>query len=368
MTKNQKIWVAIGLSLVIVLIGWRAYRTSKPRDTVKVGAIFMLTGVGSDWGENSQKGAMLAAEEINNSGGIDGKQLQMVYEDNMGDNPTAAINAFHKLSDVDGIKIILGPNWTPSGLALAPLACQNKVLMISPTLGVKDFNEMCDYLFNLWPHDDLISKGLGGWLYNAKGYRNIAILGSNQEWENAQAAAVKNGFEGAGGKVVDYEISQKGQQDFKAEILRIKQSNPDAVVFTNFTYENISAVELRDIDPKVPLFSVLLDNEHIQAAHGALEGAIAVTSFTPSSGFSAKFLMQNNRPPDIGSDTSYDALMLLAQAMKATHSENPETVKGYLTSLRDYQGVSGNLIFDGKRGITKEPKFMIVKNGQLTSL
>lgn len=104
--------VIIAIILLNVL-----YFKPKTVEPIRIGGILMLTGVGSNWGLNSQRGVDHAIEEINNEGGIDGRLLEIVYEDNQGDDPRVAVSAFYELFRED-INIILGPNWSPSGLAL----------------------------------------------------------------------------------------------------------------------------------------------------------------------------------------------------------------------------------------------------------
>lgn len=365
MNTTNKVIISL---ITLVIIVWGGYflvnkNQGISNGKIRIGAIFMLSGVGANWGENSQRGADLAVEEVNNSGGINGKKIEIIYQDNQGDNSKEAVNALQNLLS-QNIKIVLGPNWTPSGLAVAPIACEKGIVMISPSLGVGEFNESCDYLFNLWPHDDKLSEQLGKWLYG-KGYRKVAVLGSNQEWEHAQAEAVKRGFEGAGGKILAYELVQKGETDFKPSAAKIKSANPDAVVFTNFTYEHLSARKLRELGVKVPFFSVLIDDEHVQGAAGAFEGAIAVTSFTPIQSFTEKFIAKYGKQPDIGSDTSYDAVKLITEAIKISNSTDPQKIRDYILSLSSYSGASGKMKFDGKGGVTKNPLFKIVKDNKI---
>ncbi len=363
---NKKTTIILSVCMLIVIgavIGFSLTSRAITANTIDIGAIFMLTGTGATWGINSQRGVELAVEEINDNGGVNGRQIRVVYEDNQGDNPKIAVTALHKLSN-QGINIILGPNWSPSGNAVAPIACEKGIVMISPSLGVADFNEECDFLFNLWPHDDVSSEKLGEYLYE-KGYKKIAVLGSLQVWEQTQAYAVKKGFEGKGGKVVSFILTQPEETDFGGEVVKIKNVDPDAIVFTNYAGEHISAKRLREINVQVPFFSILIDDEKIKSAQGALEDAIIITSFTPSEKFMNKFKEKYKEQPDIGSDTSYDAVMLLAQAMRETQSTNPEILKKYMNGLKKYEGTSGRLVFDRKGGVTKEPELMIVKEGKL---
>ena len=112
--------------------------------------------------------------------------------------------------------------------------------MISPTLGVAEFNEACDTNFNLWLHDFLISEELGEYLYE-QGHRNIAIIGTLQAWEQEQAYAVKRGFEAAGGTVSVFELANKDEQDYRTEATKITARNPDAVIFTNIAFVKMIA-------------------------------------------------------------------------------------------------------------------------------
>jgi len=365
--KTSTIITTISLIAIILLTACSGITTQAVHnEPIKIGAVLMLTGVGSNWGDNSQKGAELAVKEINSNDGINGKLIEIVYEDNQGDNPAVAVTALHKLNAQD-IKIVLGPNWSPSGNAVAPMACDEGILMISPSLGVADFNEKCDYLFNLWPHDDALSTKLGGYLFE-KGHRKIAILGSQQVWEETQAKAVKKGFETAGGKVVSLQLPQSGQQDFRTEALKIKAANPDAVVLTAYSFEHLAAKQLKEIGVTAPFYSILIDDDRIKGAEGTLENTIVITSFTPNKEFVDKFVATHHEQPDIGSDTSYDSVMLIANAMRETNSYDPTILKDYLNALKSYSGASGNLEFDGKGGVTKQARFMMVKNSTLTPL
>ena len=362
---NKKMLIGVIVIIAAGVIGYLLLRKdTSSKEPIKIGGILMLTEEGSDWGLNSQKGADLAIEDINNGGGIHGRKLEMVYEDNLGDDPRTAVSAFFKLFR-NRVRIILGPNWSPSGLALAPLARERQVLMISPTLGVADFNEESDYTFNLWPHDFFLSQELGKLVYK-EGHRKIAVFGSQQAWEQEQAYAVKRSFESAGGEVVSFQLPAATAKKFPNEAQEIKTANPEAVVLTLSTDPvGLAAKQLWEADVRVPFYVVLPNRQAILDAEGALEKAVGLTSFTPSQEFTARFVQKYKKNPDIGSDTSYDAIMLLAKAMRETGSTAPVVLKDYLSAMKIYGGVSGSLTFDGKGGVTKPFKAVVVKNNAL---
>lgn len=366
MNNQQKtyLWAGLGIILIIIaiLVGRNSSNQLSSENSIKIGALYNLSGIGANSGQNSRQGTDMAVEEINKSGGVLGRKIEVVYEDNLGDDTKTALAAINKFEQ-NGIKVVIGTNWTPSGLAVAPVACQKGMVMVSPSLGVAEFNETCDFLFNLWPHDDLFSKELGSTIVQ-QGYKKVAIVGSLQEWEKTQAQAARQGIEAAGGAIVAFELPQEDKSEFRSEAAKIKASNPEAVVLTNYTYEGPAAKQLREIGVTAPFFSVLIDSQMIESANGALEGAVAITPFSPTFEFSKKFQTRYEGVPDLSSDTAYDAVKLITQAMEKTKSTDPVDIKNYIGSLKTHNGASGHLVFDGKGGVTKEPNFVLVKDGK----
>lgn len=359
--NKSNIRVAVGILVVLVVILFGSNATlSKNTNTdsnneIKLGSILILSGEGASWGEASKNGIDLAVKEINQQGGIDGKKLTVVHEDNVSD-PSKAISAFNKLTDGNGIKYIIGPNWSNSGIPLVKLADKKKTVVISPSLGVKEFNEGSPYIFNTWPHDDLLSRNLADYVYN-KGYRNVAVFGAQQVWNKQQTQAFSSRFLELGGKIaLTYEATLE-TKDVRSEILKVKANKSiDAVIFTNSGYSlfNITAEQLRDFEVNLPLFSITVDQKIISDCKGACDGMTFLTFLTPTATFEEKYkAAYNGREVEIGADSAYDAVMMLAQAMKATHSTDTEKVSAYLSNIKTYDGASGNLTSDSKRGFTK---------------
>lgn len=351
----------ISAFLLMPLLQGCATGQAYKEEPIKIGAILILTGTGSNWGENSRHGADLAVKELNAQGGVLGRQLEMDYEDNPHDDPASAVTALNSLIARD-VRIITGTTWSTSGLAVAPVACDEKTLMISPTLGMADFNERCDYLQTLWPHDATLSAELGRHIYET-GHRRLAILGAQQTWEDEQARAVKKGYEDAGGKTVAFELPPGDSQDLKTELLRIREAYPDAV-YLQLTFQHIAARQLRQMGIEAPIYSVLTDEERITGAQGALEGVTILSSLTPTPEFTQKYKTEYGKEPDIGSDTAYDSVMLIAKAITETKSTDPTLLKDYVRSLKLYAGGSGDLTFDGKGGVTKPFKTLEVQGNK----
>ncbi|MFH1358271.1 MAG: ABC transporter substrate-binding protein [archaeon] len=366
---NKKI-IAIVTILVVALLAINTFFITEfsiknNKDTINLGSILILTNEGSSWGIASKNGIDLAVKDINDGGGINSKKLIVNHQDSQGD-PTKAINAFRNLVDVQDIDIIIGTTWTPAGLALKDLARDNKVLMISPSLGVKDFNENSEFLFNTWPHDYILSKNLADLVYK-EGHRKVAMIGAQQPWVKDQTIAFKSRFEELGGKVEVLVEPLPGETEVTTDALKIKNAkNIDAVVVTSGEYIiGVSVVKrIKEIGVNLPLYSVTVDNAIIEASDGAYNDMIFLTSLTPTKDFEQRYKQTFNQDIDIGADSAYDAVMMIAEAIEQTGSTNPTALQEYLNNIKEYNGVSGHLISDGKGGFTKDFVMMKVKDGK----
>ncbi len=191
-------WFIVAILLSTLLLDACMTRKEKTAEPIKIGSI--LTGEGAAWGIAAKNGIDMAVEEINADGGINGRPLKVIHEDDQSD-PKKAITAFQKLTDIDKVRIIIGTSWSNTGLAVAPLADENEVLMISPSLGVKEFNEGSRFLFNTWPHDYRLSEALADHVY-AQGHRKVALIGAKQVWVEDQTRAFTQRFTKLGGSIV----------------------------------------------------------------------------------------------------------------------------------------------------------------------
>lgn len=337
---------------------------SNKEETIKIGAIFPLSGSASLDGENAMKGIQLDVKEINSQGGINGKKIELVAEDSLGDDSKTVISAYNSLKSKD-INLFIGPMYSPAGQALAPIVCNDKSILIAPAIGIKGFTTpSCNYTFDVWPVDYGSSKKLGEFVVKS-GYKRIAIIGSTQSWCEEQANAVKEGVIDSKGNVVSYIITDDSNKDFLTEVTKINNAKPDAVVFTNYFTMNIVSKKLRDHGNNASFFTVLLNPIDITNAKGAFENAITITSYTPTDEFSNKFNKEYGKLPGFPSDSSYDSMMLLTKAIAKTNSTDPTKIQEYLHTLKTYEGASGNLTFDSNGGVTKESLLYIVKNGTL---
>lgn len=357
------IWIVIILIIIwgiVAVVGG----SNEPTETgsIKIGALLCLTGACAEWGENSLDGLRLATDEINNTGGVLGRNIELVVQDSSEDNPATSVSAYRQLRLKD-IDYIIGPTWTAAGLAIAPIAADDDVIITSPSLGVAGFNEESDNIFNVWPHDDIATRALVRFAFE-RGLRNAAIFSSKESWYQLQGDAFEDEFTKLGGIITVREEPLLTQRDLKTEALKIKDSNPDVVMYSNFDNMGIMAKELRTFGYTGEQMSILMDESRINQAQGAFEDAIYVQYDKPKQSFIDSYKARFGKEPGITADTAYDALYIYAKIISDTGTDNLEKVKKTYLKIKLYSGVSGELTFDGKGGVTKPPVFWMVKDGK----
>ncbi len=360
--SKKYIWIA-SVFILVILVVFFTKSFSRESGPIKIGAILNLTGSSASQGENSQKAIDMAVAEINSAGGVLGRQVQMDYQDNMGDNPKGGLTAFYNLIN-KGVKLIIGPNQTPTGNVIAPLVMKNDAVMITPSVGSEKFAEAGPRTFNTFPPNKFDSFAIAEYLYD-KGYRKIAVFGSQQEWEHDQANFVKQKFEEKGGQVVAFELPLTESKDLNTESLKIKSANPEAIVFTDYGQTAIASKRLRELGVVVPFYSVLLFPFQIDGAQGSLENTVFVATDTTNKEFEDKFSAKYNNAPNFPASQAYDAVKLMVKAIEVAKSTKPEKVADALSSIKDYKGVSGDLKFDADGNAHKEVLFYQVKDGKI---
>ena len=330
---------------------------------IKIAALLCLSGECAEWGQNSLNGMELAVEEINSSGGLLGKEVKLIVEDTQeATNVSAAVRAYRKVRIDSEVRLILGPTWSPAGLALAPIiGADQEVIATSPSLGMSEYNEAADNIFNVWPHDDIATRKLARYAYQA-GIRRAAIFSSQQPWEKLQGDVFEEEFTAAGGQISAKLEPLPDANDLKVESLRIFDSQPELVFFSITNRMGLAARELTRLGYVGSKLAVLIDDTRVADAQGALEGCVFVRYPEAQGDFQKKYFAKFNQNPGITADTAYDALWLYAHAIQQSESLEIEKLKALLPQLH-FEGASGTVRFDKDGGVQREPGRYRVAHG-----
>lgn len=313
----------------------------------------------------------MAVEKINQDGGVNGKNLVAVHQDDQSD-PAKAISAFNYLTDVEGIDFIIGTTWSHTGIPLINLVEDKQILVISPSLGKAEFNEASDLIFNTWPHDFILSANLADYVYN-KGHRNVALIGAKQLWVKEQTNAFISRFEELGGNIEVLLEPLPDTTEVGSDALKIKNSvgDIDAIISTTdgILVGALIAKKTKELGVNLPMYSITIGKEDVAAAQGAYEGMefLAFLSYTDEfeNNYDSKYGLGNL---DIGAPSAYDAVMMLAQAMEETDSTDPIVISEYLNAMETYDGASLTLTSDGTGGFVKDYSIKKVVDGKIIDL
>lgn len=354
--------------------------SAKDQDVIKLGFLGATTGSVANYGIPGQKGMEMAIEELNADGGVLGKEVKGIYLDNKGDSSEIALIT-DKYINRDKVVAMVGDPCTGLTKIAADIAQKNKVVIFSAGATGTGVVEIGDYVFRNTLLDMFAVPSVVDWMMETKGWKNFAVVTSlNNGYSTALTPVFKEAIGKQGGKIVIEESINDEETDFTAQITNIKKAKPDVLVFTGYYRE---AALMMNEAKKQNLDITLVGGDGLYGQDLAKLGGKAVEekvvfycgfSSDDTNPETAAFLKAykakfNNEEPDMFSAQYYDAVMILAKAMKDANSTDPSVFKNELAKLKDYPGVSGNTTFRPDREPVKSPVCLItVKDGKLTLL
>ena len=334
----------------------------------KIGLPVCLTGPCAADGQGAIEGAQLAADEINGHGGVLGRRIKLVPEDSADSVSGAkAVLAFEHLRLDPEIRYLIGPSWTPGGLALAPVISKlPEYVITSPSLGVRSFHEAGKNIFNTRGVDETPTRMAARAAYES-GWRKAAIFSSQQPWELLQGEYFEDEFTKLGGKIVAKVEPVPSATSITTEALKIAASKPDGVFFSNVVQLAVAAKELRKIRFNAPKFAAFLDSTRLAEADGALEGVNYYSFAVPTPAFAAKYEARFHRKPEIPAAAAYDAVFAYAKGIESAKTFDPPVVEEQIVKL-DFEGASGRVRFDPEGCVQKDINLWRVENGEFKKL
>jgi branched-chain amino acid transport system substrate-binding protein len=339
---------------------------------IKIGGIFPLSGSVAVYGIECKNGVELAIKQINAAGGIDGKKLVLIAEDDEG-NPEKTVNAYQKLTTKDGVKIIIGSLTSGCTAAITNRAQVQQVLLVAPAATAENITSAGNFVFRacfIDPFQGTVGGKFAAETLNARNAAVIYDVGNDYSvglYENFKIA-----FERAGGKVTAESYST-GEKDFNAQITKIKQLNPDVVYLPEY-YSDVALIakQLRAQGINSPIVGAdgwdgLTENAGDEVLNGFYSNHYAADSTDPRVvKFVSEFKDQYNSGPVSFAALGYDSLYMIKDAIVAAKSTDSVAVRNAFEKTSGAY-VTGNLRFDAKRNPIKSAVMVeIVKqNGQL---
>ena len=378
MTTARLNLLVIGLAAMATALGGCSKSVdSGASATINIGEFASLTGKEAAFGQSSHKGTMLAIDELNAAGGLLGKKINFLYEDNRS-TPGESATVAKKLITREKVVALLGEVASGRSLEAAPIAQANKVPMISPSSTNPKVTETGDYIFRVCFTDPFQGKLLSDFARTTLKAKKVAIFSDvSAPYSMGLAQYFREPFVANGGSVVAEQKYTGGDKDFKAQLTAIRAQNPDAIFVPGYyTEAGLIVAQARQLGIKVPLFGG--DGweapELIQIAGSALEGTYYSTHFSAENDdpkvqkFVSDFRAKYNETPDAMAALGYDSAMVLADAIRRAGVTTGPQLRDAIAATKDFVGVTGNTTLDAQRNATKSAVIITVKDGKFKYL
>ncbi len=343
-------------------------------DTIKIGEFASLTGKEATFGISSHEGTLLAVDEINAAGGVLGKKLELLTEDNQS-KPGESATAVNKLISRDGVIAILGEVASSRSLEAAPICQQNKIPMISPSSTNPKVTETGDYIFRVCFTDILQGKILANFATQKLQAKKVAVFTDvKSDYSKGLAKYFKESFQASGGQIVAELDFNGGDKDFKAQITAIKGAGPEAIFIpAYYTDVALICIQAKQLGVTAPIFGGdgWESEDLVKIGKDAVEGTYFSTHCsadspgTKVSDFVAAYRKKfNGKTPDAMAMLGHDSVKILTEAIQKTGSTDAAKIRDALAATKDFDGVSGKITMDAKRDATKPMVILQIKDGQ----
>ena len=345
---------------------------------IKVGEFASLTGKEAAFGQSSHKGTLLAVEEINAAGGVLGRKIQLITEDNQSKAGESATIA-KKLISRDKVVALIGEVASMRSLEAAPIAQQSRIPMISPSSTNPKVTEIGNYVFRVCFIDPFQGVVMAKFARNTLKLKRVAVLTSvSSAYSVGLAKYFKERFVQDGGAIALEQRFTEGDKDFKAQLTAIKAANVDGIFLPGYyTEAALVCKQARDLGMNLPLFGG--DGweapQLISIGGAAVEGTYYSTHYSPEnkspavSGFVERFRKRwDNEVPDAMAALGYDAAMVLADAIKRAGTTDSAKLRDALAATKNLPGVTGDTTLDTQRNASKAAVVIAVKDGQFKFL
>ena len=345
-----------------------------PQDQgIKAGFYGALTGPTATFAISGRNGVLLAVDEINRSGGVLGKSIVLLSEDDRGEASEAA-SVVSKLITRDHVVAIIGEQASSRTLAAAPIAQSYGVPMISPTSTNVEVTKKGDYIFRACFIDAHQGRAVANFARKERKAQTAAILiDSRSDYSVGLAEAFRKNFEALGGRITSELKYAEGDSDFSAQLTAIRPERPDVLFIPGYyTDAGLIARQAKSLG----LTATLLGADGwdspklVEIGGDAIEGAYFANHYSvddPAPAvrrFVGAYKARYGAEPDSIAATSYDAMRLLADAITRAGSTEGKRVREALASTRDFRGVTGAITMDADRNPVKPAVILKVERGR----
>jgi branched-chain amino acid transport system substrate-binding protein len=337
---------------------------------VHIGLITGLTGPTAAWGEPTRNGASLAVEKLNSAGGIGGRKVVLLTEDDQG-KPEQSAAVATKLIAADRVIALVCCDSSSRSLAAAPIAQSRRTPMVTPTSSLPAVTRVGDYIFRVCPTDDFEARVLARVALERLHSKRVGILrDAKNDYSVGVASVFTEALKALGGSVIITRDYAEGDSDFRAQLVAIREAGVNALLVPGY-YGDVASIgiQARDIGLNVPMLGGSAWNSPalLEIGGASMEGALFVTpTRSRNSPFESEFTRRYGRAPDAPTALAYDAVMLIAAA--ARRDTNGPAMREAIASTRGFDGASGRFDIGPDRDPKKPLGLYEVKDGKFVEI
>ncbi len=342
----------------------------------KFGLAGPMTGQYANYGASHKAGADIAVEELNAVGGVNGGEVSYVTGDDLGD-PKEAVLVAQKFIDDKDVLFVNGHMFSGATLAAGPKYDAAGLPMMSPSATNPDITDLGAYVWRICMTDAVQGEGLAKYSVDTLGYSKIAIMHSDNDYGRGLADAYEDAVKAAGGEIVAREQYTDGDNEFKAQLTKIKQAEPELLFLSGY-YPEGSKIAQQAVELGLQVQMLGSDgfaSDELAILGGAsVEGMLVSTFFDYSKpdedvqAFVTAYKAKNDDAnPDWFAASAYDVIMLIASAATEAGSNDRGAVNEAIAAMDGYDGITGRIEFDENGDVIKPLNIVVVKDGELST-
>lgn len=343
------------------------------KEDINIGAYGPLSGPTAQYGDSMKKNIEMYIEEVNSNGGINGRKIKLIVEDDEG-KADKGINAVKKLISKDKVVAVLGGPLSTVNLAVMKETQKAKVPHIATSSGNPKITESGNpYITRVVTKDTAIAETATKYIVEEAGYSKVAILYSADEYGKAGGEAAIETLELLNLEPVAEETFNPGDKDYTPQLLKFKEAGAEAIIYWGFYVDGaIVARQMAELDLDAQLIggTGLNNPQFVELASDESEGVLFVSPFVSTvpriQEYVNTYKEKYGATPDMSGATGYDAAQLIVAAIKEVGTDQ-EKINDWLHNVQDFQGVTG--ILNGTEGgdlNTKAKVITIHKDGTQT--
>jgi len=359
MVSRRVFGVGVSLAAGLLLVGCEK---DDPNE-IKVGAYLSLSGADSTFGTDTREGIELAVEETNAGGGVRGKRIRVIYEDDKS-NTYEAVQKVRQLIDRNKVVAILGEVASSRSLAAGLIANTSHVPMVTPSSTAVEVTRNRKWVFRTCFTDDQQGAVAARFITNDLKKKKIGLFFAAQDsYSSGLARAFRTEIRKLGGEIVVDKGYQKGETNFRTYLSELKAANPEVVFVPNYYNEMVLiARQAKEIGIPGSMFvgGDGWDSSNLVDGAGAeLEGAHFTNHYAPdvpwenSKKFVTAFTAKYKHLPTSLTAQGYDSAKLLFDAIERATEPTPAAIRDALEATKDFKGATGTMTMDKDHNANK---------------